>query len=222
MAVVIFSGGLDSTVLLTAASRGEDPVVALSFDYGQRHRRELESAEQIANLLGVAHHVVDLAGVGQLLGGSALTDEAVPVPDGHYAEESMKATIVPNRNAIMLSVAVGYAVANGHDEVLFGAHAGDHFIYPDCRPAFVDLMDATAQAANDGIADVRVRAPFRTATKTDIALLGAKIDAPLAMSWSCYKGGTEHCGTCGTCVERREAFAEAELADPTIYQERVA
>lgn len=222
MSVVIFSGGLDSTVLLTTERERDEGVVALSFDYGQRHRVELDHARTIAGRLGVDHEVVDLSGVGRLLGGSALTDAAVEVPDGHYAEPSMKATVVPNRNAIMLMVATGYAVAHGHTLVAFGAHTGDHYVYPDCRPEFVDLMDATAQAANDGLAEVHVIAPFREHTKGDIVRMGDNLGAPMDLSWSCYKGGAVHCGTCGTCVERREAFTDAGVADPTEYAEVAA
>lgn len=220
MTVVIFSGGLDSTVLLTKERRHhQDPeLVALSFDYGQRHVRELEAAREVAATLDVPHEVVDLASFGKLLTGSALTDPDVEVPDGHYAEESMRATIVPNRNAVMISLATAYAVAHGHSHVVFGAHAGDHYVYPDCRPDFVQRMNLAMVAANAGVAEVYVVAPFIQRTKTAIALLGHNIGAPMALSWSCYKGGAVHCGTCGTCTERREAFADAGVPDPTAYE----
>lgn len=223
MTVVIFSGGLDSTVLLSREvstlgfGMSDGAVTALSFNYGQRHVRELEAAAEVCATLDVHHEVVDLRGVGALLSGSALTDPAVDVPDGHYAEESMRATIVPNRNAMMISVATAYAVAHGHKHVVFGAHAGDHYVYPDCRPEFVQRMNLAMVSANAGVAEVYVVAPFVEMTKTDVVTFGANIGAPMALSWSCYKGGDVHCGTCGTCTERREAFNDAYVDDPTTY-----
>ena len=220
MTVVIFSGGMDSTVLLTKTVRdeGADNVVAVSFDYGQRHRRELESAMEVAAALETKMVAMDLRSVGATLAGSALTDSAVDVPDGHYAEESMRATVVPNRNAMMIACATAYAVAHGHKHVVFGAHSGDHYVYPDCRPEFVQRMNLAMVAANAGMAEVYVVAPFLEMTKADIARLGSDLAAPMGLSWSCYKGRELHCGTCGTCTERREAFALAGVADPTDYE----
>lgn len=215
MSVVVFSGGLDSTVLLTDARR-QGKATALSFDYGQRHVKELDHARRIAATLGVPHHVIDLRHVGTLLTGSALTDDTVAVPDGHYAEATMAATVVPNRNAILLSVAAGYAVAHGEHEVWFAAHTGDHFVYPDCRPVFVDVLDSALRLGNDP-AELHVHAPYAGLTKADIVALGADLGAPLELSWSCYRGDDLHCGTCGTCVERREAFTVADVSDPTTY-----
>jgi 7-cyano-7-deazaguanine synthase len=223
--VVIFSGGLDSTVLLSREvstlgyGMSDGAVVALSFNYGQRHgSRELEAAAEVCATLDVEHVVVDLTAVGALLSGSALTDPAVDVPDGHYAEESMRSTIVPNRNAVMVSVATAYAVAHGHKHVLFGAHAGDHYVYPDCRPEFVKRMNLAMVSANAGVAEVYVVAPFVEMTKTDVVRHGDRIGAPMALSWSCYNGRSLHCGTCGTCTERREAFHDAGVDDPTEYE----
>ena len=212
--VLIYSGGLDSTVLLYELSSQGHELHALGIDYGQRHRRELESAKAICSDLGIEYRIGDLRAIRPLLAGSALTDE-VAVPEGHYADESMKLTIVPNRNMIMLSVAIGWAVSMKADAVAYAAHAGDHPIYPDCRPAFTEAM---RQAA--GLCDwhrVELLTPFIDKTKGDIVRIGAALGVPFDRTWSCYRGGEVHCGKCGTCVERREAFAQASVSDPTIY-----
>lgn len=218
-AIVIASGGLDSTVLAYwLAQRGAE-LTLLSFDYGQRHRVELEYAAEIARLLDCPHEIVDLAMLGRLLNGSALTDADVPVPDGHYTDESMRATIVPNRNAIMLDIAVSLAVVRNADVVAFGAHAGDHAVYPDCRPEFVKRYAWSARVANDGLLndDFEILAPFITQSKTDIVRIGAAFRVPFEKTWSCYRGGTTHCGMCGTCTERKEAFQQNGIPDPTNY-----
>lgn len=218
--VVIASGGLDSTVLAYwAAARGSQ-ITLLSFDYGQRHRIELTHAAQIAELLKCPHEIVDLSVLGGLLTGSALTDTAVPVPDGYYTDESMRTTVVPNRNAIMLDIAVAVAVARGADAVAFGAHAGDHAIYPDCRPEFVESFNRSARIANEGLLPVgfEVIAPFLSYSKTAIVCIGDALAVPFERTWSCYGGETVHCGTCGTCTERKEAFEQARVTDPTRYR----
>ena len=155
---------------------------------------------------------------GAVLTGSALTDD-VNVPDGHYAEDSMRVTVVPNRNAIMLTVAFGAAAARGADAVATAVHGGDYFIYPDCRPAFTEAFAAMQKQALDGYADVSLFTPFVHRNKADIVTEGARCDTPFAQTWSCYKGGVHHCGRCGTCVERREAFHLAEVSDPTTYED---
>lgn len=217
--VAVVSGGLDSTTLAYWLHQHADRLTLLSADYGQRHRKELQYAERTATALGVPHRIVDLTSVGALLGGSALTDAAVDVPDGHYTDASMASTVVPNRNALLLDVAVGLATTLGADAVAFGAHGGDHTIYPDCRPEFLAAYQATAQLAGAGfLADgFEVLAPFMTISKTEIVALAAQLQVPLANTWSCYRGGDLHCGTCGTCVERREAFTDAGVEDPTTY-----
>lgn len=218
LAVLSFSGGMDSTTLASLYDHRGYDLLLLSFDYGQRHRRrELEAAGRIADHLGAEHRTVDLSSVAPLLPGSSLTDPGVAVPDGHYAEESMKATVVPNRNAVMASIALGIASARGADLVGLGVHAGDHAVYPDCRPEFVDALRDLATVALDGLHTPRIETPFLHLTKTDVARLAAKTGAPVHLSWSCYKGGDVHCGTCGTCTERKEAFADAGLTDPTEY-----
>lgn len=213
--VAIFSGGLDSTVLLHLLLHGGDEVAALSIDYGQRHRVELGYARRTAEKLGIRHRTADLSAIAPLLAGSSQTSSEIAVPHGHYAEESMKLTVVPNRNMIMLAVAGGWAIGQQADRLAYGAHAGDHTIYPDCRPEFVAAMRAAL-----GLADwhkTELYTPFVNQTKADIVRLGAELGVDFAATWSCYEGGDVHCGLCGTCHERREAFALAGVPDPTIY-----
>lgn len=216
--IVICSGGLDSVSLAHVLSARGELSRLVSFDYGQRHRKELDCAAACARRLGVPHHLIDLRPLGAALSGSALTD-ALDVPDGHYAEETMRITVVPNRNAIMLAIAYGIAAANGDEAVATAVHGGDHFIYPDCRPAFTEAFDRMQRAALDGYAEVALVTPFVHRTKADIVTAGAAVQTPFAETWSCYKGGARHCGRCGTCVERREAFDLAGVADPTDYED---
>jgi 7-cyano-7-deazaguanine synthase len=187
---------------------------SLGIDYGQRHRRELAAAEDICRLAGVGHHLADLSAIAPLIGESALTGD-IEVPEGHYADETMKQTIVPNRNMIMLAVAIGWAVNLKFDAVAYGAHAGDHPIYPDCRPEFTEAMRQAASLCDWH--PVSLLTPFIEKTKGQIVRIGADLGVPFERTWSCYKGGQVHCGRCGTCVERREAFATAGVADPTVY-----
>lgn len=215
-AVVVLSGGLDSSVLaFWARSKGYAPLTALTVLYGQRHIRELESARAIASVLGVPHEVVDLSGAAELFKGSALTTDGGDIPHGHYAAESMKATVVPNRNMVLLSLGIALAVREKAKEVFYGAHAGDHTIYPDCRPEFYAAMKQAASLADWHT--VHLHAPFINMTKAQVAALGATLNVPLGLTWSCYEGGTTHCGRCGTCTERREAFTLAQVEDPTEY-----
>jgi len=218
-AVAVVSGGLDSAVLAHHLRADGWDLRLLSFDYGQRHRRELDHARRLGDAVGARHDVVDLRSAGTLLAGSALTDPDVDVPDGHYTDESMKATVVANRNAIFVQVAVGVAVAEGAAAVAVGIHAGDHPIYPDCRPAFVTAATQLALVANEGfvVDGFAVLAPFLHSAKSDIVRLGAELGVDFADTWSCYRGGDVHCGTCGTCVERREAFVLTGVPDPTTY-----
>jgi 7-cyano-7-deazaguanine synthase len=214
--LVVCSGGLDSVSLAHVVAADLTLTRLVSFDYGQRHVREIECAVAAADRLGVPHHLIDLRSVGAVLSGSALTDN-IDVPDGHYAEETMKVTIVPNRNAIMLSVAFGLAAAQGDEAVATAVHGGDHFIYPDCRPTFTDAFQTMQTAALDGYANVTLYTPFVHRSKADIVTEGARVGTPFAETWSCYKGGAVQCGRCGTCVERREAFHLAGVPDPTDY-----
>jgi 7-cyano-7-deazaguanine synthase len=216
--IVVCSGGLDSVSLAhNIAAKGE-LMGLISFDYGQRHKKELEFAAASAVRLGVFHQIMVMRAIGSQLTGAALTDD-VDVPDGHYAEETMRITVVPNRNAIMLTIAFGVAAARQADAVAIAVHGGDHFIYPDCRPGFIDSFDAMQRHALDGYASVKLLAPYVTGSKADIVTDGAKHGTPFVETWSCYKGGERHCGRCGTCVERREAFHLAGVTDPTDYED---
>ena len=214
--LVVCSGGLDSVSLAHKVATERVLTGLVSFDYGQRHRKELDHAALCAARLGVSHDIVDISGVGRVLSGSALTDD-VTVPDGHYAEATMKLTVVPNRNAIMLAIAFGMASARGDEAVAAAVHGGDHFIYPDCRPAFIDSFAAMQTHALGEDASVALYAPFLHGSKADIVTEGHRHATPFAQTWSCYKGGERHCGRCGTCVERREAFHLAQVTDPTEY-----
>lgn len=217
--VAIVSGGLDSVTMAHMLKRNDQLDLLLTFNYGQRHAREIEYAEHAALKLDVPYRLVDLRSLKNLLAGSALTDETVPVPEGHYEAESMRLTVVPNRNAIMLAIATAAAVTRQADAIAFAAHAGDHAIYPDCRPAFVSAFEVAMDVGNKGFLrpNFEVIAPFLSKSKADIVTLGHTIGVPFAKTWSCYKGGDLHCGVCGTCVERREAFADANVHDPTVY-----
>jgi 7-cyano-7-deazaguanine synthase len=214
--IVLLSGGLDSTVLTAKALAAGEHVEAVSVHYGQRHARELDAAAQVAAHYGIRHDTVDLGVLREHLAGSALTT-GPDVPEGHYSAPSMAATVVPNRNMIMLAVAAGIAASRGHGQVATAVHAGDHPIYPDCRPSFITAASLTVQLATAGYGDVEIVAPFVRSTKTDIARLGAQLGAPVHLSWSCYQGGSEHCGRCGTCIERYESFRDAGVPDPTRY-----
>ena len=216
--IVVCSGGLDSVTLAHKVAGEGTLTRLLSFDYSQRHKRELEYACLCATRLMVPHDIVDIAAVGRLLTGSALTSGAA-VPDGHYAQETMRVTVVPNRNAIMFAVAFGVAVTGRADAVAAAVHGGDHFIYPDCRPAFVEAFETMQRHALSGLASISFCTPFLRMSKADIVREGARLGVPFAETWSCYKGGDRHCGRCGTCVERREAFHLAGVNDPTPYED---
>jgi 7-cyano-7-deazaguanine synthase len=214
--ICVFSGGIDSTVLLCQLLANGDDVRAVSIDYGQRHgARELEAASRIAAVEGVPHDVVDVSGLAALLPGSSQTDPSVAVPLGHYADPSMRASIVPNRNMILLSAAAAICLAHGGEAVVYGAHAGDSDVYPDCREVFAGALDVALQLCDHR--PVRLERPFVNLTKSDIVKKGVYLGAPLEMTWSCYVGGSVHCGNCGTCFERREAFAANNYDDPTEY-----
>jgi 7-cyano-7-deazaguanine synthase len=216
-AIVLLSGGMDSSALLGFALRESREVDAVTINYGQRHAREIDSAAAIAHHFGVRHSVIDIGSLTPHLK-SALTSD-IEVPDGHYSEESMRITVVPNRNAIMLMCAVGVASSRGRSKVMTAVHAGDHFIYPDCRPKFIRAVSEAARLGTEGMGDVTVQAPFVEMMKSDIVALGDSLGVPWEQTWSCYKGGSIHCGRCGTCVERIEAFILAGVKDPTVYAE---
>ncbi len=214
--IVICSGGLDSVSLAHKVAAEHALLGLLSFDYGQRHRKEVTFAAACAERLQVPHQTIDIRDIGRSLSGSALTDD-LAVPDGHYAEETMRITVVPNRNAIMLAIAFGVAAARGADAVATAVHGGDHFIYADCRPGFIDAFQIMQRHALEGYANIALYAPYVNLPKSSIITDGALHGTPFAQTWSCYKGGKVHCGRCGTCVERREAFDLAGITDPTDY-----
>ncbi|WP_434054882.1 MAG: 7-cyano-7-deazaguanine synthase QueC [Roseibium sp.] len=215
-ALVICSGGMDSVTLAHRIAQDHELAGLISFDYGQRHRKELEFAALCAEELEIEHILMDISNIGRQLTGSALTDD-VDVPDGHYAEDTMRITVVPNRNAIMLAIAYGIAASRGADTVATAVHGGDHFIYPDCRPAFTSSFETMQRYALDGYAEISLFTPYVSISKADIAAEGLRLGIDYRKTWSCYKGGEKHCGRCGTCVERREAFFLADGIDPTDY-----
>ena len=218
LAILICSGGLDS---VTAAYYLNDigyDLNIISFDYGQRHVKELKCARCCAETLRVKYDVIDLTSLGPLLSGSALTDNNVEVPDGHYEEESMKATIVPNRNAIMLSIAFAIAQSRDAEYVAAAFHTGDHHIYPDCRAEFTDVFSTMQKVSQEGLCKIDLLTPFLSSSKTNVAYHAGRLGVPVSNTWSCYKGGHYHCGTCGTCTERIESLAEAGVYDGTYYE----
>jgi len=214
--VAIASGGMDSTAMLYHLIAEGHDVAALGFDYGQRHRKELDAASAICRKAEIPFQVATITAIAELIAGqSSQMNAEVEVPEGHYTAESMKATIVPNRNMIMLSIAIGHAIASDRVAVAYGAHAGDHTIYPDCRPAFADAMARAARVCD--WQSIELLRPFIGMDKTAIVRLGSNLRVPFAETWSCYKGEQLHCGKCGTCVERKEAFRLAGVPDPTEY-----
>ena len=212
--VIIYSGGLDSTTLLY--EQRYRVALALTFEYGSNHaQREIACARHHCALLGIEHVVIDLSFIKSNFNSSLLSG-ADAIPEGNYDEENMKSTVVPFRNGIMLSVACGMAESRGLTRVLIANHGGDHAIYPDCRPAFVSAMDAAMQAGT--YEGVRLEAPYTHLTKADIVQRGAQLGIDYAMTYSCYRGTEHHCGQCGTCRERKEAFRIAGVIDPTEYE----
>lgn len=213
--IIILSGGMDSVTLLHY--RKDRIALAVSFDYGSNHNvREIEFARKQCEILGIEHLVIPLEFMGRYFK-SSLLEGADKIPEGHYADKNMKSTVVPFRNGIMLSIACGLAESRGLLHVMMANHGGDHAIYPDCRPEFVKSMsEAMRNGTYDGI---DIEAAFTDITKGDIAKIGARLGVDYSLTYSCYKGREKHCGKCGTCVERREAFIKAGIEDPTVYED---
>ncbi len=221
MPVMILSGGLDSTTLLWKLCLEGKRVYALTFDYGQRHRREIEHAKKIvkkAKEVGfeVYHEVVDISSISHLISSGALTGNE-SVPHGFYTDERQKVTVVPNRNMIMLSIAAGYAVKMGESEVYYAAHKSDYAIYPDCRKEFVKALDSAIYLATI-FTPVELKAPFVDMTKAEVVSLGLKLKVPYELTWSCYEGRDRPCLKCGTCLERTEAFLLNKVKDPLLTE----
>ena len=212
--VIILSGGMDSTTLLY--DQQERIALAVTFDYGSKHNaREIPFAELHCQRLGIRHVVVKLDFMTKYFK-SSLLQGGEDIPEGHYAEENMKSTVVPFRNGIMLSIAIGMAESAGLQHVMMANHSGDHTIYPDCRPEFVSAMSEAGRVGT--FPGITLLCPFTNMTKGDIARRGRELGIDYAETWSCYQGGERHCGRCGTCVERREALQQAGITDTTEYE----
>lgn len=212
--VIIVSGGMDSITLLY--ERKDEIALGISFDYGSNHNaREIPFARMHCERLGIRHLVINLSFIHQYFKSSLLSG-ADKIPEGSYDDDNMKSTVVPFRNGIMLSIAVGIAESEGLKKVFIANHGGDHAIYPDCREEFIEAIDAASQAGT--YEHVCILAPYTNITKTDIALRGKQLGIDYSETWSCYKGGEVHCGKCGTCVERKQALREAGLEDTTQYE----
>ncbi|MEO0416777.1 MAG: 7-cyano-7-deazaguanine synthase QueC [Verrucomicrobiota bacterium] len=215
--IVLVSGGMDSVVALHWANRNHEVVMGLSFDYGSKHNhREIPFAKQQCDLLGIPHQTIDL-GFMETAFDSHLLKSGGEIPEGHYEEPNMKQTVVPFRNGIMLAVAAGVAESCEANGLVIAAHSGDHAIYPDCRETFMAPMAEAIQAGT--YESIEVVRPFIDQRKEDIATIGAELGVDFSNTWSCYKGGDIHCGKCGTCVERKEAFEISGIVDPTVYEE---
>ena len=212
--LIILSGGMDSVTLLY--DKKDEIAVAVTFDYGSNHnKREEEFAKYHCNELGIEHIIIPLTFIHDYFK-SSLLEGASAIPDGHYEDETMKSTVVPFRNGIMLSVACGLAESRELEKVLIANHFGDHAIYPDCRKGFIDAMSEAMKCGT--YKGITIYAPYTTITKTDIAKIGKSLGIDYSKTYSCYKGGEKHCGKCGTCVERKEALRDAGIEDPTEYE----
>ncbi len=213
--IIVLSGGLDSTTMLYEFK--DRIALALSFNYGSNHNeKELYFARLHCDRLDIPHITIPLDFMHQYFH-SSLLEGADAIPEGNYDDENMRSTVVPFRNGIMLAVAAGMAESRGLHYIMMANHAGDHAIYPDCRPAFVEAMNAAIQAGT--YEGVELFTPYTNITKADIARRGKALGIDYSETWSCYKGGEKHCGKCGTCTERRDALREAGVEDTTEYED---
>ncbi len=211
--ICVLSGGLDSTTLLYQLLHEGREVKCISFNYGQKHSRELEMAKKTCSKLGLEHKIIDISFMRDIASNSSLTG-TIDTPHGHYEADNMKLTVVPNRNMIMMSIAIGWAVNLGYDAIAVGVHAGDHHIYEDCRPIFIQQMKEVALIAN--ASPIAIFAPFLNMDKGDIATLGKLLMVPYEDTHTCYEGTEIPCGQCGSCQERAEAMKKANIIDPVI------
>lgn len=221
IAVVVLSGGLDSSTLAYHLHNSGYNLICVSFDYGQKHIRELESASIISKNLGASHHIISLDFMRQYLQSSSLVNNDIDNPKKEYDRDNMLVTVVPNRNTMMLSLAWTIACDSDAELLAFGPHKGDNYVYADCRPDYFYAMNlalrlGTIDSRRDNL---ELAAPFIHMTKTDIIKLGKKLNVPFELTWSCYDGKDIHCGKCGTCIQRRQSFIDANISDPTKYRE---
>lgn len=217
-AVIILSGGMDSATLLYDMEAKGLEIIAVSFDYGQRHSKELECAAALCEKLNVEHKIIDLSVLHEIAP-SVLTKNELPIPDGEYNEDDIKLMAVPNRNMVMIALATSYAISIGAHYIAYGAHAGDHALYADCTPKFVRAMEKAVEACD--YAGIKLLVPYLYMTKGEIAKVGLSLGVDYSLTWSCYKGGDLACGKCATCIERLEAFTFAGSKDPIEYEEDV-
>jgi len=213
--VVILSGGMDSTTLLYDVVNKNYDVYALSFNYNQRHKKELLMAQATCKKLDIPHKILNLDILNEVAP-SSLTRDEIEVPEGHYADDNMKLTVVPNRNMVMLGIATSYAISIKAEVLFYGAHGGDHTIYFDCRPEFIEALNTAI-----GLADwhkVKLAAPYSSCDKGDIAIIGKELNVDYSLTWTCYKGNEKACGKCGACQERLEAMEKAGIKDPIEYE----
>jgi len=218
--IIIFSGGLDSTTLLYKLKSENHDIHTISFLYGQKHSKELEAAKIICSSLNIEQKIVDLTPLQSLLD-SALTNpniEIPTIPAGTQHYETLKTTVVPNRNAIFLSIAAGFAQSIGGNTIFYAAHYSDGGMYPDCREEFINSFEKTVRLGLDS-SNFSVKAPFVNISKSEVIKIGHKLGVPFELTWSCYEGGIKHCGSCSACRERKNAFEEAKINDPTAYSE---
>lgn len=215
--LVNLSGGLDSTVLLHYLIKKGAEVHAVSFNYGSKHNEiEIDHAKKICDKLGISHQIIHLDFINKCFK-SDLLQKGGEIPEGHYAADNMKSTVVPFRNGIFYSISAGLAESYGCDFVALASHAGDHTIYPDCRESFTQSMYNSIKLGTEK--GIQLIAPFNRISKTDIVKIGKELNVDFSLTYSCYKGKEKHCGKCGTCFERKEAFQQSNVLDPTIYEE---
>lgn len=215
-ALLSLSGGLDSTVLLYYLINKGLEIKAISFDYGSKHNdREIPCAVNICKKLGIDHQIICLDFINKHFK-SDLLQNGGEIPEGHYAADNMKSTVVPFRNGIMLSISAGIAESNDCDFIALASHSGDHTVYPDCRPEFTKAFSEAIFFGTEK--EIQLVAPFNDISKAKIVELGNELGVDFSLTYSCYKGGDKHCGKCGTCVERKEAFNSANIKDPTTYE----